>query len=238
MTQLNANWLVEGLIDFEYKKYMLLAYLQEVSKNFSEHKLYPFMMDLVNHYNNLVDLRENKRLVSDKFPKQITQVDLENFHLEFEKLMGDDKCIAEVEAILEYAIPRMNEHLKEGKDLYEFVEGKLNIFPIGIMPLHPDFGYLMLCNPATNDTPVYEYQITIFESAKEKYRGIKTEFVDLYQRSISNTFEHIKSDLIHRNKTLPNPATYVIESDLSFPVQETFLPVAKRSLVRYIQQVG
>lgn len=31
MKTLNHNWLTEGLIDFEYKKYILLSYLQEVN---------------------------------------------------------------------------------------------------------------------------------------------------------------------------------------------------------------
>jgi len=33
---------------------------------------------------------------------------------------------------------------------------------------------------------------------------------------------------------MPNPAVYSIETDLKFPVDETLLPIAKRSLVRYI----
>ena len=39
---------------------------------------------------------------------------------------------------------------------------------------------------------------------------------------------------IKEKKELPNPAVYTINSTLSFPVDETLLPIAKRSLVRYI----
>ena len=39
MKQLNPNWLTEGWVDFEYKKYLLLAYLQKVSIDFDERKL-------------------------------------------------------------------------------------------------------------------------------------------------------------------------------------------------------
>jgi hypothetical protein len=33
---------------------------------------------------------------------------------------------------------------------------------------------------------------------------------------------------------LPNPATYVIESELDIPLEETLLPIARRSLVKYV----
>jgi len=49
-----------------------------------------------------------------------------------------------------------------------------------------------------------------------------------------NTYENIKSELIRHKKELPNPAVYSIETELNYPVEETLLPVAKRSLVRYI----
>ena len=41
MKTLSETWFADGYIDFELKKYVLLAYLQEVSKCFNENKLYP-----------------------------------------------------------------------------------------------------------------------------------------------------------------------------------------------------
>jgi hypothetical protein len=49
-----------------------------------------------------------------------------------------------------------------------------------------------------------------------------------------NTYESIKGDLIRNKIDLPNPAVYSIETDLKFPLEETLLPIAKRSLVKYI----
>src|SRR5258706_11062328 len=105
MNQLNPDWLTEGIVDFEYKKYILLAYLQSVSKNFDEKKLYPFLSDLLLHYNNLVTIKNNKTFVSNLFPKEVSKMDLENFTLEYEKMLMDDSYMGEVEAILDYAIP-------------------------------------------------------------------------------------------------------------------------------------
>jgi len=51
-----------------------------------------------------------------------------------------------------------------------------------------------------------------------------------------NTYENIKLDLIRQHKNLPNPATFVIMSAFQFPLNETLLPIAKRSFVRFIKK--
>src|SRR5579862_4986534 len=131
MKTLQQNWLTEGLIDFEYKKYILLAYLQDVEKNFNDKKVYPFLGDLVMHYNNLVVLKNSKRIATEQMPKQISRFDFEHFKIHYESLLNDDKCLVEIESIMEFAIPLIDEHLKEGRELYEFVEDKLELQPIG-----------------------------------------------------------------------------------------------------------
>jgi hypothetical protein len=40
--------------------------------------------------------------------------------------------------------------------------------------------------------------------------------------------------LIRQHNGLHNPAVYALEIDLNFPMDETLLPIAKRSLVKYI----
>ena len=37
-----------------------------------------------------------------------------------------------------------------------------------------------------------------------------------------------------RGLRLPNPATYVIETEMIIPFEETFLPMAKRTLVKRV----
>jgi hypothetical protein len=53
MERLKDGWLTEGLIDFEYKKYQLMAYFKHVKESFNRVELYPFLSDLVFHYRNL-----------------------------------------------------------------------------------------------------------------------------------------------------------------------------------------
>ena len=51
-----------------------------------------------------------------------------------------------------------------------------------------------------------------------------------------NTYASIKAELLKKRTDLPNPAVYSIETPLTYPMEETLLPIAKRSLVRYITE--
>jgi hypothetical protein len=67
---------------------------------------------------------------------------------------------------------------------------------------------------------------------------MKTEFIDVWQRNFVNSYNNIKSELIRNRTDLPNPAVYAVETDYSFPIEETLLPIAKRSLVRFISTIS
>jgi hypothetical protein len=234
MEKLSDNWITEKHIDFEYKKYVLLAYLQHVSERFDETRLYPALSELVNHYRNLKALKENKQAMFDSFPEKLTQADFNNFKLVYEKLCEDDKLMQEIESIIDFSIPQFEKYLREGKKIYDFIESKISIFPVGIVPLNAEAGYLMLKSGKNSETRVYEFQVTIFDQPTERYRGIYLQYLSSYEKTLVNTYEHIKHDLILYNKNLPNPATYVIETELVLPIEDTFLPLAKRTLVKYI----
>jgi hypothetical protein len=234
MRTLPQNWLTEGLIDFEYKKYILLSYTQQVKGSFKERKLYPYLSDLVFHYQNLVSIREHKKLLYENFPQQISRADFEKLHLTYEKMVQDDDIMAQLEDILSYSIPRFKEMLNEGKDIYELVEEHLNITPVGLSSLYPNEGYLFVSQSQVRETQVYQYQITLFENAHEKFRGVHTYFLESVTRGVGVTYETLKVDLTRKYQKLANPATYLVQSNISCPLDETLLPIAKRMLVRYI----
>lgn len=234
MKTLSQTWFADGYIDFELKKYTLLSYLQEINKCFCENKLYPQFADLIFHYNNLVAFRENKKYLQEQFPKKLTGIQLEKLQLLYESLVEDDELMQELEDIISYASSTMKRTITSGTEIYEFVEHTLSIEPVGIVPLDHTEGYFLLCEGQCRNTWVYQYHLSIFEKHDEKYRSIKTEFVDVWQRSIVNSYQNIKAQLIKNRSDLPNPAVYSVETELSLPMEETLLPIAKRSLVRYI----
>ena len=234
MKTLSETWFADGYIDFELKKYTLLAYLQEVNKCFTEAKLYPQLADVIFHYNNLVAFRENKKYLQEQFPKKLSGIQLERLQLLYEQIIEDDELMQELEDIINYASGKIKKAISNGTEIYEFVEDKLKIFPVGLVPLDTNEGYFFLSEGSYRNTIVYQYRLSFFEKKDEKFRAIRTEFVNEWERNIVNTYENIKAELIRHKKDLPNPAVYSIETTLTLPIAETLLPVAKRSLVRYI----
>ncbi|HEY0676736.1 MAG TPA: hypothetical protein VGD17_00570 [Chitinophagaceae bacterium] len=236
MKTLSETWFADGYIDFELKKYTLLAYLQEINKYFNENKLYPQLADIIFHYNNLAAFRENKRYLQEQFPKKFTGMQLQKLELLYEQMIEDDELMEELEQIINYSTECMKRTISSGTEIYEFVEDNLNIYPVGLVPLDLQEGYFFLNQGSTRDTRVYQYRLSIFEKHDEKYRSIRTEYVDCWERNIVNSYENIKAELIRKKQQLPNPAVYTIETNLTYPIEETLLPIAKRCLVRYITQ--
>lgn len=234
MKTLSQTWFADGYIDFELKKYTLLAYLQEISRYFGENKLYPQLADLIFHYNNLVAFKENKRYLQEQFPKRLSGIQIEKLQLLYESMVEDDALMQELEEIINYASSTMKRAITSGTEIYEFVDNKILIEPVGIMPLDHTEGYFLLCEGSCRNTWVYQYRLSIFEKHDEKYRSIKTEFIHVWQRSMANSYQNIKAELIRNRSDFPNPAVYALETELTLPMEETLLPIAKRSLVRYI----
>ena len=234
MDTLKHDWLTVGLIDYEYKKYVLLAYLKDVRKRFNQSELYPFMADLVFHYRNLVKVRESKKMMYENFPQSLSEADFDKLQLTYKKIINDDEIMEQIEGILRFALPKMKETLEEGKELFEFVEENIIMEPVGVSPIYEDEGYLLINQDASVDVAVYRYQLTFFEHAEEKFRSMATTFIKNEVKKINRTYENLKLELTRQFVELPNPATFLVETKLKFPLEHTVLPVAKRMLVRRI----
>lgn len=238
MDKLKDNWLTDGLIDFEYKKYQLLAYFKNVKESFKRVELYPFLGDMIFHYRNLISLKENKTLIRESFPKELSPESLKNMVLNYRRIIDDDLVMQEIESIMEYALPQFKNSLEEGSFIYEYVESKCEISPVGLTSLYLDEGYLFVTQPPDRETNVYRYQATIFNQSAEALRAIHTEFLLTAERSLSNTYENMKMNLIKRFVELPNPSVYLVSSKVKFPYVQTLMPVAKRLLVKQITKAA
>ena len=103
MDKLSETWMVDGTIDFEAKKYTLLAYLQKVKECFDNTKVYPQLSDLFFHHNNLVSFKDNKNYLKDHFPKKLSGIQIENLELIYEEMIADNNLMQEIEEIVHYA---------------------------------------------------------------------------------------------------------------------------------------
>lgn len=238
MRTLSNDWITEGLIDVEYKSYILLAYLAEVKARFNEQKLYPSLADLVRHYQNILTVKTGREQMKQAFPKTLDAADWEQWKLEYREKVEDNDFLEIMDEIIEYSIPRMRHHLDEGKDLYQYVENHIQISPVGLASLSNLKGYFFLCAPPKTEAKVYEYSLTQVHLPDGNYRALHVTHLDDVRLSYSNTFENLKIDLVRRYKADSTPATYLVESEVLVPFEESLLPVAKRRLVEHLVKEG
>ena len=235
MKQLSSDWFVEGTMDFEYKKYILLAYLKQVSEEFAKYKLYPSFSDLIHHYKNLTIFQENKKKLFEQFPAHLSEEEFLKMKLAFDPEVEDSPDLQEIESIVKYSLPVINDQLKEGKEIYELIDYHLDIEPIGITPLYKNEGYVLLRVMPQKDVKVFEYRIVFFENMEGNYHGISFQAIDTFRLSLVNTYEAIKRQLIKSYSKLPNPATFLLAAKREFPEEQSLLPIAKRKMLAYLK---
>lgn len=126
MISLDNDWLTEEPIDFEYKKYVILAYEQQNNKYCTEEKkIYPYFSDVqVNHsklHKFIVDTHEFK-----DSNKSIKTIDWVNKKLIYESKIKDCN-IEEVLFTAQYSKSILETLIKNFKELYNKVEKCIEI---------------------------------------------------------------------------------------------------------------
>jgi hypothetical protein len=235
MKNLSDNWITEGWVDFEYKKYTLLAYLQHVESQFKAVKLYPPLSELIQHYTKLQSFSQTSEQLKAAFPKLLEGPDFKEMKLLYSALDTDDDMMKQLEEIVAYALPQLKKAIEEGRSIYDFLEEEMVIEPVGISPIYQKEGYAILSIKDCKDVYVYRYRVNLFQNSFDTFKGVMMQLVQKVKISLTQTFEQVKLDLIRAYKELPNPATYRIHCTQHIPLQESFLPISKRLLLKTIK---
>ena len=97
----------------------------------------PQLADVIFHYNNIVAFRENKKYLQEHFPKKLYRLQMEKLQILYEQMIADNELMQELEDIIHYSAGKMKKTISNGTEIYEFVEEKINIAPVG----HHSAGY-------------------------------------------------------------------------------------------------
>lgn len=235
MKTLPKNWITEGLIDFEYKKYQLLAYLKEADREFKAVKLYPALSDLIDHHRLLNELESGKTELSNLFPKALNGIDLKNAQLQYERKVEDGEVMKEISQIAEFALPRIASQIEEGKAIYNFVEEQVEFEPVGIQPLYNREGYVLMTQEDKPEVHAFRYRSNFLQMAGERFRSITFWFMGIFQKTLANTLERLKLQFAREIKELPNPATWRLHCHHMVPIEETLVPISKRLVLQQIK---
>ena len=81
------------------------------------------------------------------FPKRVARISGPPPRIDYKSELPDDPLLDEVDDIVEFALPRFNATLTEGRQRWDDLAATLTLEPVGLMPLRPDEGYLLFMMP-------------------------------------------------------------------------------------------
>jgi hypothetical protein len=233
--KLNIDLFTQVQSDVESRQYRVLAILKNISDDFQRNRIYPHLSHLIDIYRTLGDINTRLKDLRSKFPKRIKKIDFVNQEIEHEVVFVDGSDLQQVEELIEWALPYIKAKIEEGKTIFEFVHDEIVLEEVGIIPNYIDEGYFFVPDNEDSKLLLFQYEISIFQSAQDKYRSLKTDFLKaLEQGRALISPNSIKLDLIDEYKKLPNPATYSFQTRLDFPFNETIFPIVKRKLMQQL----
>lgn len=106
---LSVTWYSDDPIDFEYKEYLLFAYLQKVESSFQNRVLSPHLLHMERIIDELLMFRGSFEEIKKTFNRN-RYVYLDNIKLEGE----NDKFIIEIKELVEFAIPQVQPRIDYG----------------------------------------------------------------------------------------------------------------------------
>lgn len=232
-SQLNLSLFTKVRDDLEKRQYIILGELKMISAEFQYYKVYPHLNQLVEINRTLKEVIGHLTDLRNKFPKRISKIDWVNREIEHEVVFVDGTDLQRVEELIHWALPHIEKTIHEGVAIHEFVSEKLSVEHVGIVPSYMDEGYFFLPDNRISKLNLFRFEVSIFHSAEDKYRSLKTKFLkSLNKQKVELSPNTLKLDLIRDEKELPNPATFSFQTDLDFSFKQTILPVAKRKLMQ------
>ncbi len=234
MERISIDTFLSSETDLEMNQYRILGGLKQLSLDLDRKKIYPALAQLIGLKNSLEQIKAGRNNLNGKFPREIKSFNVKEQKVTFE-IPADFNNPQNVELVFElinWALPVIQEKIEEGIVLFDFVEKNLTLEQVGILPIYKEAGYFMITDNRASELQVHKYESSLFYSGKEKFRSLKTELVKSEEQTvIRKSPESIKQDLLQERHDLPNPATFICDTDLDFPFMETILPVAKRKLM-------
>lgn len=233
--QLSIDLFTQVQSDLESRQYLVLAALKSMSDDFQRNRIYPHLSHLIDIHNTLSDISNRLKDLRNKFPKRIKKIDFVNQEIEHEVVFVDGSDVRQVEELIEWALPYIKAKIEEGKTIFEFVHDEIVLEEVGIIPNYIEEGYFFVPDNEASKLLLFQYEVSIFQSAQDQYRSLKTDFLKaLKQERALLSPNSIKLDLMDEYKELPNPATYAFQTELDFPFNETIFPIVKRKLMRQL----
>ena len=215
------TWFLHEHLDIEYQTYRLLAYLQFVEKQFLQIKLYPYLSELIKHYefvdNISTKMEEIKKRINTELNNEITEY------------------IYEISDIIKNNTKKA---IEQGINLFNTILTSMEYEVIGIIPEYNQEGYIIASYEQVNYLDIMRFHISSITDY-DKFYMTNIEYLEgLGNISMLNRApEFIKRHILEKYKDLPNPIVIYVKASYYVPLHETLIPIMRRVLPVWIRSV-
>lgn len=227
---LNKNWITEHTLDFEYKQYQFLSYINKAESHFRKKKIQPFLSEITMHLEDLMKLKNERQRLKTEVNFFLSGINLKEVTLHYSANKEGEMILEPIDKILDFTEPILKSTIEIGKEIKQKAEQTIHVYPLGIVPLYKEEGIIILDLQKIKKAFIFEYALNNISSSTSRIE-VKTTFIQSYVLSISNTLYSVKLDFLRTYRKIPVPATFVVESDEVYPIKETLLPIATQKLI-------
>ncbi len=236
MATLSDTWYVEPLFDYEYKTYEVLAFVGGMEKQFSLHKLFPYLSELRKQINNLEDFRKAKTEMSEGLRRELLDVDLRRLQLIRASLPNEQGIMDELDEIIKFAVKAMEGVQVAGEKQLDDLKNQVNISPLGVLGAPDNPGFLLV--QANGWWRIYNYHFRLVRQLynAEPFKDVCTQYLyEVKQRPFMN-LNAVKWELVKKQPALHGSVinAYAVEAQIDLPYYETLMPIVKDYLIRTV----
>ena len=234
---METDWLFHEPIDFEHKKYVLLAYFKKVDEQLRQNKLYPTFIELSLHLASLQTLvKEHVLLSTDKkfsscddevLLKELTATSMPNL---------TDEDFKEINKIIKHSSDKFLEYFNIVKSYWTIIYDAIYVkIKRNAKSLNKPNGYMVYTDSSDNQIYVWEYNINHSSPSIDEY-NIKLLLIHQGNKKEMSLNQIIDSHSTFTEKERKSVPVFDFKSTVSYPIEETLLPLFKRKMLSWVFQ--
>ncbi|MEE9449227.1 MAG: hypothetical protein V3V72_04175 [Ignavibacteriaceae bacterium] len=236
MTTLDVKKLTSCGSDWEANQYTLLSKVKLWTDQIRRNKLFPALHESIQLSKSFEEiLREN---LESKwwFDSEIRARRLNERITVYEKAQQIGFQLDKLLEFVEWALYLNRPVLEEGEILRSFLEDNLSTRKITNRKNYLGKGYFTLPDNKKEMLNIYYYEVNWDWHKNEIIHNMETELIrSVPFESIKGTVEELVIDFVNNHQQLYDPVTFIFETDLDFPYEETMLPIAEEKLLEEIK---
>lgn len=234
---MDTDWLFQEPIDYEHKKYKLLAYFKKLDELIDENKIYPMFTELSVHLASLQTvIKENVLLYTNKvFNTFDDEVLLKELEVKVPPKLDKEENV-EIDKILKLAAPKFLEYFEIVKSQWSYVYDAITIkIRKNAKNIQSPFGYMVYEDNKSDKIYVWEYLIKLLHpNSREYITNLNLIFSGSKKENKLNDIIETYSQLEPtQKKKIP---VFIVKTTNNFPLEETLIPLFKRKVISYIFQ--